>query len=173
MKLLEIWIAQEDFDDPDPEGMVLGVGGFASWAMDDCGLEPGDFPEAALQSYWADRYLSEVMNGGHKQFARNTGLSPEAMINTERGLEVIGDAQALATFRRFKTFVADAAAARALMDDADYRNKSEAIREIDGQSPDIEDVRVRHAAWLRTLPNLKVMPAEKLEEKMLAFEQAL
>ncbi len=124
MKIREIWVSKEDFDDPDPEGLVLGVGGFAVWAMDECGLGPDDFPAVALQSYWADQYLGEVMNGGHKQFAHNTRLSVEAMTNTERGLEAFGEVEALATFRSFKAIVANPAIARNLIETTIKRSPS-------------------------------------------------
>jgi hypothetical protein len=167
----EIWIDQEDFDDPEPEGIVLGVGAFLSWAMDECLLDEGDFPAEALHSYWADGYVCEVANGGHKQFARNTGLSDEAMRNCELGLLAIGEPEALDSFREFKRIVADPKIARDLIDEPDYRRQPEEIRMLDGI--DIFKHRAAHANWLRSLSILRVMDEEELERRKEEFARSL
>lgn len=169
MILNEIWITQEDFEDDDPEGIVLGTGEFAAWAMDECLLNEGDFPGQALEVYWADRYASEVFNGGHKQFARNTGLHEEAMRNCEAGLEAMGATEALQDFRAFKEIVANRAVADELISHGDYTNQPQAIRSLRG--PDIFEFRELCATWIRSLPNLRKLPEEELEAEKARFKE--
>lgn len=164
----EIWVAKEAFNNTeDNEPIVLSAGEFLQFAMDECLLKEGEFPVEALRTYWVDNYLGQVTNGGHLQFAINSeDVRKEAMKHTEGGLKAMEATVQLDAFRKFKKAMKRSDVAF-LIEAGDF-NPPDDVFELDNLVH-WDELRSKNATWLRTLPNLRLLPLAKLQEEKRSY----
>lgn len=55
------------------------AGDFTHWAMTVAHLLPGEFPESLYNVNKVSFYAAQVDNGGHRQFAQNSGWQPDTV----------------------------------------------------------------------------------------------
>jgi hypothetical protein len=149
--------------------LVQAVVDYVNRLRNECLLTPGEYPEEADWSYYADYYLSQVNNGGHRQYAHNSGLAPAALRDCRLGLQAMGALDYLAIFDEFLEIVSE-----------EKTGPDEALPEgllphdprfdpLDKRFFALKDMLARNAAWLRTLSLLKPLPPAELDARFASL----
>jgi len=102
---MNIVVSKKNFNNPEKEELVWDMIDFVN-AMLDGFYYPEELPPAAMKSYYADYYLTQVNNGGISQFIFNTGWHPEAVMYVKAGLTALGAARHLELFDKVEAEVA-------------------------------------------------------------------
>ena len=117
----EIWVTRAEIRSRYPDTMLFAVVGFCRWCTDEAWL-------ILHPSY----YISQIRNGGHGQFAGNTGMKPEVLDDVEAGLERLGLSDLHTIFRRFRhALEADPALKRKTMEGYGFGDVPDVIRKLD------------------------------------------
>lgn len=148
----------------DPEALLEAARDFALWAINEAKLIPGEFPPGPIMATNAAYYAEQVFNGGHWQYAGNTGLHPKALAFAGNGLRLCGEAGLFAVFQDFTALMgnrpdyAQAALRR------DYKAKPPEIKALDDRFFALpnEDLPQILGRWIKTLPALRPLPAPAL-----------
>ncbi len=147
----------------DDVALVESVVDFVNWTMDTPLLVFGEIPPEAYWCYHADYYLAQVNNGGHGQFARNSGMGERTLDNCRRGLVAMGATDYLAIFDAFMTIMTgDPALTTAIKDGGGFGKIDPAIEQIDSRFYKLGNMTTLSAAWLRRLPMLTPLSADEL-----------
>jgi hypothetical protein len=86
--------------------LACDVVDFVNHALRNCQYERGELPQEALWAYHVDYYVAQVNNGGHGQFAHNSGWEDFVLADIRQGLRAIAAGEALEMFETFLTFAA-------------------------------------------------------------------
>ena len=143
-------------------------------------LRADEIAPDALRSYYVDYYLAQVNNGGFGQFVYNSHWSPLMNGFIREGLAAIKAVGHLALFNesaalvermgpdRLQTFLAsEYFGTNAERDSLDANNdRFQALSET-------EDLIALNAAWLRSLPGLKVKTADDIKAEVARRGAAL
>lgn len=147
----------------DDGDLVATVVDFVNWAIGPAYLVYGEIVAEAFWSYHADYYLAQVNNGGHGQFAHNSGMSEQTLDNCRRGLAAMGATDYVAIFDEFMAIMnGDPRRARAIQDRSGFGDVDPAIRLLDKRFSNLGNMTTLNAAWLRTLPVLRSLPDDRL-----------
>ncbi|MGH6951078.1 MAG: DMP19 family protein [Vitreimonas sp.] len=139
---------------------------FVNAMMEKAALLPGEFAPQSFYSHYADYYLSQVLNGGHGQYARNSKWSETVVRAAAFGLSAMGATQHLAILERFAAIMngKDHKRARAILEgggfgwvDPEVEALDEELYALQTDSP----LAPLNAAWLKSLPQLMVVPANE------------
>jgi hypothetical protein len=143
-------------------------------------LRADEIPPDALRSYYVDYYLTQVENGGFSQFVYNSRWSPLMNSFIREGLAGMKAVRHLALFDesaalidrfepdRLQTFF-----------ESDYFDTNPARDALDANNDrfcellEIENLVALNAAWLRSLPNLRMMTAVEIEAEVARRAAAL
>jgi hypothetical protein len=143
--------------------LVAAVVDFVNWAIGPAHLVFGEVVAEAFWSYHADYYLAQVNNGGHGQFAHNSGMSEQTLDNCRRGLVAMGATEYVAIFDEFTAImIGDSRRAKAIEDGSGFGKIDPAIKLLDKRFGALRNMTKLNAAWLRTLPVLRPLPNERL-----------
>lgn len=172
----EILVDREAFDSQEPYDIILSVIDYVNWTFRTCKLVRGEFPLQAIQSYHADLYLSQVNNGGHRQFAKNTQLPDATMADIELALNAMGADDFLANFRNFAALVKNDPDLLRRMAERDFhKNKTPALQTLEAlddrhfELNKSEKFIALNEAWLRSLPNVKPVSDSDLSAEAAAI----
>lgn len=139
--------------------LVAGVVDFVNWAMGSAHLVSGEIAPETLWSYHADYYLAQVNNGGHGQFARNSRMGAQTLANCRHGLVAMGATEYVAILDDFMRIMSgDSARAKAIQDGSGFGEIDPEIKELDARFFALKTMTALNAAWLRTLPVLRLLP---------------
>lgn len=147
------------------EDLVEAVVDFVNWAMDEARLVPGEIAQQAFWSYHSDYYLAQVNNGGHRQFAFNSGMSGQTIENCRCGLAAMSASDHLQVFEEFLAFLsAEPARLAALNEEVTSGGRffRDSLAPLDHRFFALEDMKRIHAAWLRALPIMRPLPPDRL-----------
>ncbi len=147
----------------DDTDLVAGVIDFVNWAVDHASLVSGEIAPEAFWAYHADYYLAQVNNGGHGQFAHNSRMGEQTLDNCRKGLVAMGATDYVGIFDDFMAIMnGDVARAKAIQDGSGFGNVDPEIKELDRRFFALKTMTALSAAWLRGLPNLRPLPADRL-----------
>jgi len=147
----------------DDVDLVASVVDFVNWAMDRARLIFGEIATEAFWSYHVDYYLAQVANGGHGQFAHNSGMREQSLDNCRRGLIAMGAEGYVRIFDDFMAIMnGDAARAKAIQEGSGFGEIDPAIEALDRRFGALENLTTLNAAWLRALPALRPLPSDRL-----------
>jgi hypothetical protein len=147
----------------DDGDLVATVVDFVNWAIGPAHLVFGEVVAEAFWSYHADYYLAQVNNGGHGQFAHNSGMSEQTFDNCRRGLVAMGANDYVAIFDEFMALVkGDPRRAKAIQDGSGFGQIDRAIKLLDKRFLALGNMTRLNAAWLRTLSVLRSLPNDRL-----------
>lgn len=159
-----------------PVGMnlVQATVDFVNWAMGEAQLLPSEFPSEAFCAYYTDYYLAQVNNGGHRQWAGNGDFAPLVVKAAGWGLEAMNAAEYLAIYRDFLRLMENKDAAAKIMEGGGF---GERVPEEDALNDRFYALDPEYkypllgtsAAWLRSLPCLKPLPADALASARAAI----
>ena len=134
----------------------------------------------ALRSYYVDYYLAQVENGGFSQFVYNSHWSPLMNGFIREGLAAMKAVRHLALFNESAALVEDMEADRLqtffeseYFDTNPTRDALDANNERFYALSESEDLVALNAAWLRSLPNVKVETADEIRAEVARRGAAL
>lgn len=159
----------------DPHDLPNAVVQFVNRTIHEGFYERGELPVEALWSYNVDYYLAQVNNGGHGQFAGNSRWLEAIVMDIQDGLEAMGLAEALGIFRDLMRFAADEPDrfVRAA-EGGGFGEIDPVIRALDDRffaSPS-STIAPGNGRWLRSLPNLIVLPDAECDARIAALVAA-
>jgi hypothetical protein len=143
-------------------------------------LRADEIPPDALRSYYVDYYLAQVENGGFSQFVYNSHWSPLMNGFIREGLAGMKAVRHLALFDESAALV-DRLGADGLQtflesdyfDDNAERDSLDANNDRFSELSETEDLVALNAAWLRSLPNLRMMTADEIKAEVARRATAL
>ncbi len=143
-------------------------------------LAAAEISRDALRSYYVDFYLAQVLAGGVAQFIYNARWAADVNALVAEGLAAIGATRHLAVFDDISSsMVALGAAAleeflaRDLSGENPVRDKLDEATGRFAAASQVEDLEHLNAAWIRSLPNLVVLPLADMEAAIAARADAL
>ena len=143
-------------------------------------LRADEIAPDALRSYYVDYYLAQVNNGGFSQFVYNSHWSPLMNAFIREGLLAMKAVGHLALFNNSAALV-DRLGADGLQTllESDYFGDNPERDSLDDNNDrfnelsDTEDLIALNAAWLRSLPGLKVKTADEIKAEIARRAAAL
>jgi hypothetical protein len=143
-------------------------------------LRADEIAPDALRSYYVDYYLAQVNNGGFSQFVYNSHWSPIMNGFIREGLAAMKAVGHLALFNESAALV-DRLGADGLQtfleseyfDDNPERDSLDHNNDRFGELSETEDLTALNAAWLRSLPGLKVKTADDIKAEVARRGAAL
>jgi hypothetical protein len=136
-------------------------------------LRADEIAPDALRSYYVDYFLAQVNNGGFSQFVYNSRWSPLMNGFIREGLAAMKAVGHLALFNESAALV-DRLGADGLQaffeseyfDDNAERDSLDANNDRFSELSETEDLIALNAAWLRSLPGLKVKTADEIKAQI-------
>jgi hypothetical protein len=142
-----------------------------------------ELPPNAVRSYYADYYMTQVLNGNIHQFVHNSRWNPVIVENVSAALDAMGLVQQAALFGevcnfiesdrpQLEAFLADqyfSPLTRPYMDDlakigGDFYEQFTA--HPDGRDAGERQIAVANAAWISSWPETKWVSAEAFEQEL-------
>jgi hypothetical protein len=143
-------------------------------------LKANEIAPDALRSYYVDYYLAQVNNGGFSQFVYNSHWSPLMNGFIREGLTAMKAAGHLALFNESAALVdrlgADGLQAfleSELFGTNPTRDALDANNDRFYELSETEDLIALNAAWLRSLPGIKVKTADEIKAEVARRSAAL
>ncbi|HEY4251720.1 MAG TPA: DUF4375 domain-containing protein [Roseomonas sp.] len=163
---------ERDVSSGNPHNLWDSAAEFAAWAMDVALLEPGEFPEEALLVASLSRYVGQVMNGGHWQFAHNTRMDASLIQRVQRSLEMLSAQDYAGLFTEFQQIMASDLELLGKALSPSWRSPPEAVEALDDRfyALDLDGLIARTAAWLRTLPSFTPLSRAAVAEEKAAIK---
>lgn len=170
-----IIIPQSSFDNADTHSVPMAVVDFVNFMMREAMYRRNEIPNEALLSYHVDYYLAQVNNGGHGQFAGNSGWQEATIVDIQYGLLAMGLDEALEVFEGLMLFAHEdpdrfvAAAEAGGFGDIDPIIKDLDDRFFAGPS---KQILAGNDHWLRTEAPLEIVPDTEHRARMAALADA-
>jgi hypothetical protein len=143
-------------------------------------LRADEIAPDALRSYYVDYFLAQVNNGGFSQFVYNSRWSPLMNGFIREGLAAMKAVGHLALFNESAALVERLGADRLqtfleseYFDDNAERDSLDANNDRFSELSETEDLIALNAAWLRSLPGLKVKTADEIKAEIARCGAAL
>ncbi|MCP1994653.1 hypothetical protein [Flavobacterium sp. HSC-61S13] len=168
MELNEIIVSENAFTNPDPYQVILSNISVLNVLREE-GIEDSDLFDDALISYLVDYYFSQTTAGGFSQFVWNTKWSEEINELIAVGLDMMNAAEHLAYFekqqRRMKGL---SSIKKKKFFEQSFSEKNPVKSTIDdiSFSEITEDLIQLHSDWLKSHPQLKVLPIDAMFEEL-------
>ncbi|MGZ8284442.1 MAG: DMP19 family protein [Allosphingosinicella sp.] len=165
----EILVAKADRRSRDPDTLVDAVIGFCNWCTEEAGLIREEVQPDAWTIYHSSYYIAQVHNGGHGQFAGNSGMKPKVLDDVETGLARLGLGDLLAIFGRFRRALdGSPALKRKAMEGGGFGDIPDLIREVDHayfDSPEPERFNRQAAQWLKGAPTVAALTPREIRAR--------
>lgn len=149
-------------------------------ALLDDGLEPDHLADGSFAAYYTDYYLAQVSNGGFAQFLWNGGRDSRILSLVHEGLSRFGGAAHATVFARYVAgWHALSPAEREEFCGRDLFGTDPLRDRLGGPDDDFfalnrtDPLTGRIAAWLRTHPDLLVLPRAEIEAHVAARSAAI
>ena len=169
----EIWVTPAELRSRHPDTMLFAVVGFCRWCMGEAWLIREEVQPDAWLIFDTSTYISEVRNGGHGQYAGNTGMRPEVLDAVEAGLERLGLSELHGIFRRFRNVLeADPALKRKTMEGYGFGDIPGVIDALDDafyKSEDPQRFYPRAESWLREAPTVVALSPREIRARQAAI----
>lgn len=166
----KVMVSQRSYDDPDPYEIISSNISVVNALYKEF-LRTDEQCSEAIQSYLVDYYLAQIENGGFSQFVYNSKWRKETIQNIRDGLIAIGANQHLVLFERgarqvqgFDSVRLDEYFSSEYFGTNEDRDELNEISDEFYQLSKTEDLIVLNSAWLRSLPNLLVLPIAEMEK---------
>ncbi|MBB4617657.1 DMP19 family protein [Sphingomonas abaci] len=171
-----ILVLRCDFQDLDPTVLPNAVISFCNWCIHEADLPSECVQPDAWLLYCTSFYVGQVCNGGHGQFAGNSGMDHAFLAEVDAGLEAFGLNELRENFDQFVgIMLADQALHDKVVDGCGFGDIPSVIETLDDKFLDLFDVDQfsrRASEWLRCNPHvLALTPAEKWAEEKKIIAQ--
>ena len=169
----EILIPQTAYESGDPCDLVQHAVEFVNLLSEEGAYLRHEIPINALRSYHADYYLAQVSNGGHGQFVGNCGWDAAIFEDISNALHAMGAHPYDAIFNDLRRLIeSDPKRAEAIANGASFGKTDPAIAELDKRyfaQNARKVITPANARWLRSLPELKVLPEAEYSQAVQAL----
>lgn len=169
----EILITKVELRAQDSDTLPEAVIRFCRWCTGEAGLIRKEVQPDAWRIFHSSFYIGDVSNGGHGQFAANSGMDPELLDDVEAGLGNLGLAGLLGIFRRFRhALESDAALRRTVMEGGGFGDIPAVIKEIDDaffRSPDRKRFADQATRWLKEAPTVTALTPREMSARQKAI----
>lgn len=169
----EIMVTRAELRSRYPDTMLFAVVGFCRWCTEEAWLIREEVQPDAWMILHTSAYIGEIRNGGHGQFAGNTGMKPEVLDDVEAGLERLGLSELHGIFRRFRhTLEADPALKRKVMQGGGFGDIPDVISDLDDAFYESEDPKrfyPRAEKWLREAPTVVALTPREIRARQAAI----
>jgi tetratricopeptide (TPR) repeat protein len=169
----EILVTREDLRSRVPDSLPDAVIGFCRWCIGEAWLIREEVQPDAWLIFHSSYYMGEVYNGGHGQFAGNTGMNPAVLDDVEAALEKLGLRELHANFRRFRRVLeADPALKQKVIRGGGFGDVPEVIRKLDDAfdaSPEPAQYNSRASKWLKEAPTVAVLTPREIRARKAAI----
>jgi hypothetical protein len=176
----DILVLKREFQAHDPTVLPNAVIAFCDWCAHEAGLPNDSVQPDAWLILHTSFYVGQVCNGGHGQFAGNSGMDRTILASVDAGLEALGLEALGAVFSRFVTVMAsDQSLYDEVVDGCGFGNIPSVIETLDDAFfalHDADEFSQRTSDWLRRNPHvLALTPKEKRarEKEIVARTEAL
>jgi PAS domain-containing protein len=153
--------------------MLFAVVGFCQWCMGEAWLIREEVQPDAWLIFDTSTYISEVRNGGHGQYAGNTGMRPDVLDLVEAALQRLCLSELHGIFRRFRNVLdADPALKRKTMEGYGFGDVPGVIRALDDAfftSEDSQRFYPRAESWLREAPTVVALSPREIRARQAAI----
>ena len=165
-------VSEQSFESDDPYDIVYSNVSFLN-ALIEQHFREDELSTDAWRSYYVDLYVSQMDNGGFSQFVYNTRWEDSLIQLVREGMQAMGATRHLAMLDQSSELVA-----RLGVDglqrflDSDYFGDNadrDQLSENDEAIYDLmeeEDLVELNSAWIRSLPNLVVLPRREMQEEI-------
>lgn len=163
-------VVRASCDDRDqPRYLTMDVQNFVLHMLQIAHYPRHSLPREAVLSAAVDYYICTVENGGHNGFIGNSCWNPGLRHDIREGLALLGLDEPTAIFADLEEF---ARSDPARFEASDWTDPI--LDALDNRffALSREAVFERHAAWLRSLPNLRVVPDAQYHAVMDALAAA-
>lgn len=160
-----------DVDIDDDMSVWDAAGDFVHWAETQAYLLPGEFPESLYNLSKVSYYAGQIDNGGHMQFALNSGLQPDVIERVTVGLKEIGAMEFSSVYEEFRRLMETEPELRSEALNLDHTAVPTAIDDLDERFYQLGGATklVEHgAAWIRSLPNVVFVSQDQLQSERAA-----
>ena len=166
-RLTEVPVRESHFRSSDPLDLINAVVEAYNALMGYGAFTRHEVPGEVVHSYHLDYYIAQVNNGGHEQFASNSGWAEDIRRDVEAGLSGVGAGDHLALFREVVSYIdADPWRKAAILARGGFDHPTHGPVDPWIQHKDSEFFRIseraeiapRHARWLRSLTCIKPVP---------------
>lgn len=172
-------VSQTSFDSTDVYAVVYSNITFVN-ALRGRYLTNREVAPNALRSYYVDYYLAEVNNGNFSQFVYNSHWDSTVVRYVREGLAAMGAQRHLALFERGASLI-DGLGETGLQaylnseyaGDNTVRDQLNGIGDAFYEVSKQEDLVKRNAQWLRSLPDLRVLPIAQMQAEVESRSAAL
>jgi hypothetical protein len=169
----EILVTRAEIRSGHPDTMLFAVVEFCRWCTEEAWLIREEVQPDAWLILHPSYYISQINNGGHGQFAGNTGMNPAVLDDVEAGLERLGLIELHAIFRRFRDALdADPALKRKTMEGYGFGDVPDVIRALDDAFFESEDPKrfyPRAESWLRDAPTVVALTPREIRARQRAI----
>lgn len=165
-------VTRAEFRSRYPDTMLFAVVGFCRWCTQEAWLIREEVQPDAWLILHTSSYIGQVRNGGHGQFAGNSGMKPEVLDDIEVGLERLGLSDLHAIFRRFRHTLEARALRRKVMEGYGFGDVPEVIRDLDDAFEKSEDPKrfyPRAESWLREAPTVVALTPREIRARQAAI----
>lgn len=170
---LPIVVSRDSLESEDPYDVIMSNVSFVN-ALFNEGLQHDEISDEALQSYYVDYYLAQVMNGGFSQFVFNSEWNPEIVDRVRRGLRSMNATRHAELFERSAQLVDELGpdGFERFLDSEYFGDNSdrdalgahdETFYQLNEGEEDLVALNVR---WVRSRPNLRVLSIEEMETEV-------
>ncbi|MBU1383640.1 MAG: DMP19 family protein [Alphaproteobacteria bacterium] len=146
---------------------------FCNWCRQDAGLGLEEVAPDAWRCYFVDYYRAQVSNGGHAQFAGNSGLRPRVLDFIAEGLKAMEASEFLEIFEEFRHAMdRDPALRRRTVESGGFGDIPDVIEALDRRFFALNSIwlLVEHtSAWVTTRPTWTPLPPSELAARKTAI----
>lgn len=162
----EILVTRAHCRERHPDTLPHALVEFCNWCLRDAALLREEVQADAWPIYYSSLYLGQVANGGHGQFAGDTGMDPFVVNAVERGLDLLELRDLSKIFGQFTSaLLNDANLKASVMQGGGFGDIPPIVDALDTAffaSVDRDVFALRASAWLRRNPHVvAVTPREK------------
>jgi hypothetical protein len=160
----------------DVDTLVAAVIEFGNWCVNEAWLVPAEVQRDVWLIHHISFYIGQVNNGGHGQFAGNSGMEPQMLDDLDAGLDTLGLHDLLAIFRRFRRDLdSDRNLKRAVMEGCGFGDIPDAARAADDaffRSPEREQFYPRATCWLKQASSVVTLTPREIRRRKEAIVAA-
>lgn len=165
----EILVTRNEYEATDPDVLPEALIQFCNWCIEQAWLVRHEVQPDAWPIYHTSFYVEQVRNGGHGQFAANSGMKPAVLDDVETGLERLGLDYLRGTFLRFRRGLEhDAALKAVVMGGGGFGDIPDFVRELDDAffaSPEHQRFSAQASLWMRNAPSVVALAPRELRAR--------
>jgi hypothetical protein len=156
-----ILVRESAYNSATPHDLVFEIVNFFRFATGTAQYERSELSPNALRSHYVTQYEGQVKNGGHGQYAGNSNGERVYLTSVQEGLEAMGHPLA-ATHRKMLDLAgSNPARMSEIANNGGFGNADPMEKTLDDEffaGDRSTPIMVLHNAWLKTLPELRVVP---------------